>query len=139
MTKLLATYGTLMRAYDVQEQIGVDGQIVFEDTCRIPGVLFDFGRFPGAVPPSEAPSSTGAPSGDDRPVVHGELFRLTHPRTLTVLDRYEGYDPDRESRSLFVRRPVDLIAPAETTAWVYWYNGDPSEGQRIPSGDWQNA
>jgi gamma-glutamylcyclotransferase (GGCT)/AIG2-like uncharacterized protein YtfP len=68
--------------------------------------------------------------------VHGELFRLSDPEVWSVLDRYEGYEPEREEASLFVRRQVDLQAPADRTAWVYWYNGDPNGRPPVPSGDW---
>jgi len=53
-----------------------------------------------------------------------------------VLDDYEGYDPDREAASPFVRRRVRLRRPPGRTAWVYWFNGTPEDARRIPSGDW---
>lgn len=118
----LATYGTLLRAAGGPERLGVADQMAFVTECQFEGVLYDLGQFPGAVP------------GDD--VVKGELFRLRDPRVWTVLDRYEGYDPEREEASLFVRRRLSLEKPADRTAWVYWYNGDPTEHPPIPSGDW---
>jgi gamma-glutamylcyclotransferase (GGCT)/AIG2-like uncharacterized protein YtfP len=111
-----------MRSFDQQNNLGVATQLSFVTRCEWRGILYDLGQFPGAVP------------GED--TVHGELYRLTDPRAWTVLDRYEGYDPDRESASLFVRRRVPLQVPSARTAWVYWYNGDPSGHDRVPSGDW---
>lgn len=122
---LLATYGTLMRAFGGPGQLGGTSAAVeasFVAPCRIPGILYDLGRFPGAVP------------GDG--VIEGELFRLRGPEVWAALDQYEGYDPDREENSLFVRRRVSLDDPANRTAWVYWYNGDPTDHPRVPSGDW---
>jgi gamma-glutamylcyclotransferase (GGCT)/AIG2-like uncharacterized protein YtfP len=119
---LLATYGTLMRSFGRHEQLGVGGWLAFVTRCRWRGRLYDLGSFPGAVP---GPGT-----------VHGELFRLRDPQVWGVLDRYEGYDPERNDASLFVRREVELVRPDGRTACVYWYNGDPEEGTRVPSGDW---
>lgn len=119
---LLATYGTLMRAAGGPERLDVRDRLSFVTECLFGGILYDLGRYPGATP------------GDG--VVRGELFRLHDPRVWAVLDRYEGYDPDREEASLFVRRQASLDEPADRRAWVYWYNGDPTGHPRIPSGDW---
>lgn len=118
----LAAYGTLMRSVGGPEHLGGADQRIFVAECRFAGLLYDLGRFPGATP------------GDG--TIHGELFRLRDPRAWTTIDRYEGYDPDRENASLFVRRRVALEHPANQTAWVYWYNGDVSGHPRVPSGDW---
>ena len=119
---LLATYGTLMRAFNASERLGIAEQISFVETCRFDGILYDLGRFPGAVP------------GDG--IVRGELLRLHDPQVLRVLDRYEGYDADREDDSLFVRRRVEVQEPSARTAWVYWFNGDLTGRPRVESGDW---
>jgi gamma-glutamylcyclotransferase (GGCT)/AIG2-like uncharacterized protein YtfP len=119
---LLAAYGTLRRTFGRQASLGVDDQLSFVTSCWWTGRLYDLGSYPGAVP------------GEG--TVQGELFRLRDPRAWTVLDRYEGYDPDREAASLFVRRPVPMDEPADEAAWVYWYNGPVGDHERVPSGDW---
>lgn len=119
---LLAAYGTLMRPFGRHEELGLADHLSFVSSCRLSGDLYDLGRFPGAVP------------GDG--VVHGELFRLNSPRAWETMDRYEGYRPDREEASLFVRRRVELRHPPHRSAWVYWYNGAPTEHPRVPSGCW---
>lgn len=119
---LLATYGTLMRAGGGLDRLGVADRVSVVGACRFEGCLYDLGRFPGAVP------GTGT--------VRGELVRFSDVQVWTVLDRYEGYDPDNEAASLFIRRRVPLMEPADQTAWVYWYNGDPGDAPRVPSGDW---
>lgn len=111
-----------MRSFGRHDGLGVADRLTFVNSCCWRGRLYDLGRFPGAVP------------GEG--TVHGDLFRLSDPAVWSVLDRYEGYEPDREEASLFVRRQVDLQAPADWTAWVYWYNGDPMDHPRVPSGDW---
>ena len=119
---LLAVYGTLRRACGGLGRLDVDDRVAFVGECRFEGVLYDLERFPGAVP-----------GGED---VHGDLFRLRDPQVWGVLDRYEGYEADREDESLFVRRQISLQAPSNCTAWVYWFNGDPAGHLRVPSGDW---
>lgn len=119
---VLATYGTLMRAFGGLGRLGITDRVSFVQTCQFAGVLYDLGRFPGAVP------------GDGE--VHGELFRLHDPQAWTVLDAYEGYETGQEEDSLFVRRPVALQEPTGRTAWVYWFNDDPAGHPRVPSGDW---
>jgi gamma-glutamylcyclotransferase (GGCT)/AIG2-like uncharacterized protein YtfP len=133
----LATYGTLMRDFQAQEQLGIGDAITFVDRCRLPGVLFDLGSFPGALPPEDLPAELRA-SMPETPVVHGELYRLEDTDILSTLDHYEGYDPDQPATSLFVRRHISLIEPAGQAAWVYWYNGPVDADTRIPSGDWRN-
>jgi len=118
----LATYGTLMRAFGGMDRLGVTDQVSFVQACQFAGVLYDLGQFPGAVP------------GDG--VVYGEIFRLHDPQAWPVLDAYEGYEPDREDDSLFVRRQVALQEPVDRTAWVYWFNGDLTGHPQVPSGDW---
>lgn len=111
-----------MREYDAQATLGVGERLTFVDRCRWDGRLYDLGRFPGAAP--------GAGT------VHGELFRVHTSSVWPVLDHYEGYDPDDEARSLFVRRQVSLRRPEGQTAWVYWYHGERGDAPRVPSGDW---
>lgn len=120
--RLLAAYGTLMRPFGRIEELGLAEHLSFISSCRLMGELYDMGRFPGAVP------------GDG--VIHGELFRVKSPRAWTIMDAYEGYRPAREDASLFVRRQVKLRQPTDQRAWVYWFNGDPTEHSRVPSGCW---
>lgn len=121
-TLMLATYGTLMRRFGGLERLAITDRVSFVRTCQFAGVLYDLGRFPGAIP------------GDEE--VHGELFRLHDAELWSVLDAYEGYEAGREESSLFVRRQIALHDPADCTAWVYWFNGDPTGHPRVPSGDW---
>ncbi len=111
-----------MRSSDRHEKLGITDHLVFMQRCCWQGCLHDLGDFPGAVP--------------GKGTVRGELFRLTDPHVWAVLDQYEGYEPNRAGASLFVRRRTRLQVPNGQTAWVYWYNGDPSGHDRIPSGDW---
>lgn len=120
---LLATYGTLLRAFDRHEMLGIADGLSLVGPCRVKGVLYDLGEFPGAVQGEE--------------MVRAELFRVRSDEVWAVLDRYEGYVPGAEERSLFVRRRTPIHTPAGQTAWVYWYTG-PTEGRsRVSGGDWR--
>lgn len=118
---LLATYGTLRRALNPSARPGGTA-LSFVSSCAFDGLLYDLGRFPGAV------------EGDG--TVHGDLCRVQTASAWTALDRYEGFSPEDESSSLFVRRRVDLREPSDTTAWVYWYNGPTRGHSPVASGDW---
>lgn len=118
----LAAYGTLMRAFGQLERFELEEHLTFQSRCRFRGELYDLGTFPGAVPGSD--------------VIHGELFRLESSSVWRVLDDYEGYVPEQEGTSLFVRRKVSLLEPSSTQVWIYWYNEDPAGQPRVSSGDW---
>jgi len=121
----LAVYGTLMRAFNTQHQLGVSDQLIFEGPCQFDGVLYDLGAYPGAVP------------GTD--VVYGECFRLLNMDILPILDRFEGYHPRTGEPSLYVRSATEIEMSDDGSirpAWIYWYDGALHKGSRIPSGSW---
>ena len=97
------------------------------------GMLYDLGSYPGLV------SGSGA--------VQAELYELTDPEVLELIDAYEGFQPGDPGGSLFVRRAVRV--PRYTSgpeakwfegsldAWIYYYNG-PVEGRTlIARGSWR--
>lgn len=118
-----------MRAAGMQQKLGVAPQLAFEGPCCVHGRLYDLGAFPGAVPVEEE-----ADENEDA-TVQGELYRLRSTNVLTRIDQYEGFDPNRESTSLFVRRPV-IAKPMDIRAWVYWYNGSVDSVPVVESGQW---
>jgi gamma-glutamylcyclotransferase (GGCT)/AIG2-like uncharacterized protein YtfP len=95
---------------------------------KIPGILYDVGRYPGAVKSSET-----------RAVVRGDVYLLRDAdRALKVLDRYEGWD-EKKPRSGEFRRSrvvVDLGAGKTVKAWIYLYNRPTTGLMRIRSGDY---
>jgi gamma-glutamylcyclotransferase (GGCT)/AIG2-like uncharacterized protein YtfP len=118
---LLAVYGELLSAPDVKPGPRLADGCQLLGGCWIPGVLLDLGDFPGLV------------RGDGQ--VLGELWRVGEPSILEELDRFEGYDREREEESEYVRRRVELLEP-QLEAWVYLYNGSPEGRPRVESGDW---
>lgn len=91
--------------------------------------LYDLGTYPGAVP--------SARPGDR---VRGRLLRLRQPgRVIPRLDRYEGYRPDAEPVSEFVRRLATVVpetGAGARPAWVYYYNRAVDRRVRIATGDY---
>jgi gamma-glutamylcyclotransferase (GGCT)/AIG2-like uncharacterized protein YtfP len=90
--------------------------------------MYDIGRYPGAV---------RSAAGDE---VVGDVFLLTAPeRVLRILDKYEGIgEDDRPSEFVRRRNRVRMRSGKQVTAWVYWYNFDPSKKLRIKQKDYLN-
>lgn len=99
----------------------------FLGRATVAGLLYSAGRYPGLK--------------DGSGVVRGELFRFSDIAVaLEVLDEVEGYDPLDPAASEYVRemRSVRLEAGPTLPAWVYLYNREVEDGQRIPTGVWVN-
>lgn len=68
--------------------------------------------------------------------VVGELMYLKDAATLTRLDRLEGYEPGRESHSMYLRIRVACdTADGPIDAWTYVWNRALRDTPRIESGD----
>lgn len=94
--------------------------------ATVRGRLYDLGEYPGAVL-----------SEKSRSVIRGEVFELPGDRsTLTSLDDYEGFEPNKRSSSLFLRRtwPVTMDDGKRLRCWVYVYNGTMKDARPLRSG-----
>lgn len=120
----LALYGSLRRGEAAHKRLGLAGKLRYVGPCRLRGLLFDLGDYPALLP------------GDG--VVIAELYEIRGLRTVALLDAFEGADPRRPGRGLFVRRPVALLAP-DVKADVYFYGAGrvPGTARKIASGDWK--
>lgn len=119
-------YGTLMTGFDRRRRLNLDANLVLLGRGWIAAALFDLGLYPAAVP---APDSK----------VWGELFEVAEPALVfAALDEIEGYDPQRNDTSLYVRRlvPVHLDGQPDSEAWAYFYNAPLGQAPRITSGDY---
>lgn len=119
----IVLYGSLMRGLGAMDSLGISDRLRYVGPCLCSGELFDLGHYPGLR------------LGDARVV--GELFAPLDPHVLGVLDEFEGFDPERPRESLYLRERVNLIQPAQTCAWIYFYNRVPEAGTRVVSGDWR--
>lgn len=110
-TDHLFVYGTLRTGSDNPFARMLAERARLIGSAQVPGLLYDFGSYPGARPGSGS--------------IHGEIFRLEHPPVLLAeLDRYEGPEYERA-----------VIAANGIDCWIYWYVGAES-GRLIESGDW---
>jgi gamma-glutamylcyclotransferase (GGCT)/AIG2-like uncharacterized protein YtfP len=121
----LFVYGTLKRGELNEGLLRPHAESVEPATAR--GLLYDLGLYPALG------------RGEGR--VRGELVRLRAadlPAVLRLLDRLEGYTPENEAGSMYVRRVVEVETEAGSPerAYTYLYNRDLSEVSPIESGEW---
>lgn len=119
---LLFVYGTLRRgeSADLKEQ--ARGGACFIATDEINGDLYNLGWFPG-VKAEPGHFDPGKPS------VRGDVFLLRDDALCKRLDVYEGY-PNLYNR-------IETYTAGERHVWVYTYNHDVIELQRLIGGDWK--
>lgn len=77
------------------------------------------------------------PSCDPASRVVGELFHLRAPidRLLRALDLYEDVPGGLYRREIARVQPM-ARPTADAEGWIYYWNGDVTGLQSIPSGDW---
>ncbi|HET6202605.1 MAG TPA: gamma-glutamylcyclotransferase family protein [Planctomycetota bacterium] len=95
----------------------------------IAGKLFDLGKYPAAVKATDRKSR-----------IRGEIYAFADPATgLARLDRAEGYDPARTSKSVFARRIVEVALDGGKTldAWAYFYNRPVRQAREVAGGEWR--
>ena len=120
MVKLFV-YGTLLTgegnwSWALNPQVGIPD--------RLKGAkLYNLGSFPG-IKLSDNP--------DDE--VIGEMFEIPLEK-LSTIDRLEGYNPHKESTSMYSR--IEVVLSSGETAYTYRYNGSTTEESRIQFGDWR--
>ncbi len=101
----------------------------FAGAATFQGKLFDLGSYPGTVP-----------SDDLRDAVRGEVYALEpldRDDVLTILDEYEGYNPEDQDSSEFRREHLTITFDdgRRAPAWIYLYNLA-EVGAPIPLGDY---
>lgn len=124
---LLFVYGTLRRGFELHHHLARLGAR-FQAEAKVPGRLFDLGRFPGA-----------RPADREQEWVQGEVFELRQPAAdLEVLDEVEGFTPGAPAQSEFVRAisAVVLNSGARQSCWIYWLGPGQGIRRRIVSGDY---
>jgi len=125
----LFVYGSLRKGFHHAAYEYIRRYFDFVSDAQVQGILFDMGEFPAAVP-----TTAGA-------MIIGELYRIREidelDWALGQLDDYEGVNPE-ENEPLLYRRDRSLVFlpdGTETTAYIYWFNGDTTGKPIIASGD----
>ncbi len=114
-------YGSLQRGEFPYIDLNLGEMLKFIDVCTFKGDLRDMGAHPACV--------------DGNSIIHGELFKITDPKVVGVLDKFERFDPNDKQGSLYLRVEVQLLSPKQT-AWTYIYNQDVAGKPTIPDGHW---
>lgn len=131
MSEYLFLYGTLKPNEAEVDVANVVKSLRRVGSGTVPGRLYDFGDYPGAVIDHSAKTS-----------IKGELFELPHDDSaLKALDDYEEFNRTDRKNSLFIRiRTVaTLQGGRRLNAWVYVYNRNPGSARQIASGDYSES
>jgi len=124
----LFVYGTLMRNANHPQAQHFHQAASFLGPARWQGRLYLVSYYPGAVP-SELTED----------IVHGELWTLTNPQTLALLDQYEECTP-HDSLPHEYTRSIETVWLCEQAlkAWVYIYKRDTNGLKQITSGHFRS-
>lgn len=115
-------YGSLRKGFGADATFGLENSGKFIGQERVPGKLYAVSWFPGAV------------LGEDKEeTILCDVYETDNEAVLTRLDQYEGFNPERQSESLFVRRTVDSnYGPC----FIYEYNQNVQGSAYVEGGDW---
>lgn len=130
MTDYLFAYGTLQPGLVPATMSEVAQKLTPIGKGFVRGVLYNLGRYPGAIPDFHSPNQ-----------ISGTVVELPEDRDiLRQLDAYEGFDPDSPETSEYVRerQTVELADGGSVECWFYRYNLPVSGSQIIASGTWQS-
>jgi len=128
MSEYLFAYGTLQPGCAPAQIAHFAAKLRVVGEGFVPGVLYDLGGYPGAVPDEEAKSR-----------ITGTVMLLPEDESLLrQLDAYEGFDPRSPESSEYVRelRKVELVAGGSLACWIYIYKWKPDQKRVIVSGAW---
>ncbi len=122
-------YGTLIPQYAPPHLRDILAGFHFIGDGSLPGTLYDFGNYPGAVFADSSPSR-----------VYGRVYRAAcDDLLLAELDRYEGYDQLSPDGSEYIRRRrnVTLANGDVVECWMYDYNWSTEGFPIIANGRWE--
>ena len=124
----LFVYGTLMRNAHHPQAQHFHQAARFLGPARWQGRLYLVSYYPGAVP-----------SVLTEDIVHGELWTLTNPQTLALLDQYEECSP-RDPLPHEYTRSIETVWLGDQAlkAWVYIYKRDTNGLKQITSGHFRS-
>jgi gamma-glutamylcyclotransferase (GGCT)/AIG2-like uncharacterized protein YtfP len=124
----LFVYGSLRSGFHHPACDYISKYFTLLSEAKVKGLLFDLGDYPGAIPTAEGS------------FIKGELYELKKPGefecAIHQLDDYEGVNPEKGEKQLFIREVTDVFCNNKSTkAWIYWYNMELSTQPIMPSGD----
>lgn len=125
MSPFLFAYGTLQPGLAPPEIAPLMDGIPVIASGSVPGILYDLGGYPGALPDPRAESR-----------IYGVIYQLPEdPAALAQLDAYE-FDPGAPAASRFLRQrhPVQLQNGRTLPCWVYVLSRAPAGAPILKSG-----
>jgi gamma-glutamylcyclotransferase (GGCT)/AIG2-like uncharacterized protein YtfP len=122
---LLFVYGTLRPFVDIEMARWLREHARYVGPATVRGRLYDLGAYPGMR------AARGR-----RDQVSGDVYRVTHPRVLRVLDRYEA-GPKRDHARFVRERCVVKLERRCKVAWLYRYRYSVVGAKRIACGDYR--
>lgn len=128
MSEYLFAYGTLQPGRAPAEIAPLAAKLRPVGEGFVRGVLYDLGRYPGAIPDADAMGR-----------ICGTVMELPDSESLLAdFDEYEGFDPLNVESSEFVRerRPVERSSGREVVCWFYRYKGSLDQANMVPGGVW---
>ena len=129
MIRHLFAYGTLQHGHAPREMAAAVAQLRPAGRGTVPGILYDFGDYPGAIL---------TPARQER--IQGTVLELPPgPEFLRNLDEYEEYLAEAAAASQFVRTgcTVTLDSGATIECWIYVYNRPLGQARMIAGGRWR--
>lgn len=118
-------YGTLKEGFPLYNTCD-DRESVIKDII-VSGTLFDLGPFPAAKF-----------NTDD--TIIGEIHTFYNKnKTLSIMDRIEGYSSKNINSSLYIRKKIDIIyknKKEKVYTYEYNFNRYPAEKIKIETGIW---
>jgi gamma-glutamylcyclotransferase (GGCT)/AIG2-like uncharacterized protein YtfP len=129
MTQYLFVYGTLQPGCAPRDVAALAAKLRPVGEGFVRGMLYDLGRYPGAVPDARSMSK-----------ISGALMELPDDESFfRDLDAYEGFDPHGTEASEFVRETQTAVLSDRGTleCWFYRYNGELNGVLPIANGVWR--
>jgi gamma-glutamylcyclotransferase (GGCT)/AIG2-like uncharacterized protein YtfP len=129
MSQYLFAYGTLQPGRAPARMASVAAKLRPVGKGSVRGVLYDLGRYPGAVPDASAATK-----------IAGIVMELPDETNfLERLDAYEGCDPKAPEQSEYVRGwvVVEMEAGGTMECWIYRYNWKVDAARVVQDGIWR--
>lgn len=124
----LFVYGSLRSGFQSPAYEYISRFFTLVGKATTNGKLIDMGSYPAGIPAA------------DGSMITGELYRIKHENEFSwaigQLDDYEGVSVEPDEIQLY-RRDLTMAEcnGNRLNAWIYWYNGNVSGKQVVPSGD----
>lgn len=125
MTDYLFVYGSLLSKLKHPMALTLQKHATLLGEAKCSGRLYRIAWYPGLVA-----------STDPAAFVLGELYQILNPKIFSVLDEYEGINPDYPTEGEYQRVHKNVIFRDTTIeASVYLYQGQLKGLRRIKTGD----